>query len=64
MQSNLLRMAGLHLGLLSKALPLYEGVIQLCVSVAHFPLVHKQLKALCHARDVSVPAQYVCELQS
>lgn len=58
MQSGVLSMAVVHLGLLSKALPLYEGVVQLRVSIAHFPLVHKQLKALCHARDVSVPVQH------
>lgn len=54
----------LHLSLLSKALPLYQGVIQLRVSIAHFPLVHKQLKALCHARNVSVPAQHMCRYVS
>lgn len=50
-----------HLGLLGKTLPLYQRIIQLCVGIAHFPLVHKQLKALCHAWHVTMPApHHVC----
>lgn len=44
-----------YLGLFCKAFSLNEGVVQLSVGIADLPLVHKQLKALCHARLVSMP---------
>ena len=44
-----------YLGLFCKAFPLNKGVVQLSVGIADLPLVHKQLKALCHARLVSMP---------
>ncbi len=45
-----------YLGLFCKAFPLNKGVVQLSVSIADLPLVHKQLKPLCHAWLVSMPA--------
>ena len=44
-----------YLGLFCKAFSLNKGVVQLSVSIADLPLVHKQLKTLCHAWLVSMP---------
>jgi hypothetical protein len=41
--------------LVLKQLSLPDGVVQLCVGVANFPLVHKQLKPLRQAGQVPVP---------
>jgi len=44
-----------YLGLFCKAFSLNKGVVELSVSIADLPLVHKQLKPLCHAWLFSMP---------
>lgn len=52
-----LKSSGLYadLGLLLKELPLFDGIVQLCVSIADFLLHHKELKALGQTFRRSVP---------
>ena len=44
-----------YLGLFCKAFSLNYWVVELSVSIADLPLVHKQLKPLCHAWLLSMP---------
>lgn len=54
-----LKSSGLYadLGLLLKELPLFDGIVQLGVSIADFLLHHKELKALRQTFQRSVPVR-------
>jgi len=44
-----------YLGLFFEPLSLDQGVVEFCICIANFSLVHKKLKPFSHALEASMP---------